>query len=252
MSYGLYLSAAGADSQAQRIEVISNNLANVNTPGFKRELDVIMARHSESIAQNETQPGSGALDDMSGGAYVAQTLTDYSQGSLQSTGVDTDLAIDGDRGFFMVEHEGVAHLTRAGNFHFSRDGFLRTQSGHAVLSSGGSPVVIDPNRRWEFHQDGFFVQDGARIPVGIAQPQSLGDLARVGENLFRPLGPIAQLVSPQERPRVFNGRLEQSAVRPTQEMTRMIEASRMYESNIKMIQNQDSMTGSLISRLLQG
>ena len=94
------------------------------------------------------------------------------------------------------------------------------------------------------------MQRGARMTLGLAKPASLGDLARVGENLFRSLAPVKQLVAPNERPQVLNGSLEMSAVKPTQEMTQLIAASRAYEANIKMIQNQDSMTGSLISRVL--
>ncbi len=250
MAYGLYLSAAGAESQSQRIEVISNNLANVNTPGFKREMASLQARQSEAIIQNQATPGSKEIDDMSGGVYLAETPTDFSPGTLKRTGEDADFALKDADSFFVIEKDGQPHLTRAGNFIFDGTGRLKTQEGHSVLSDGGEPITLDPTLPWSVDDNGRFMQRGARMTLGLAKPASLGDLARVGENLFRSLAPVKQLVAPNERPQVLNGSLEMSAVKPTQEMTQLIAASRAYEANIKMIQNQDSMTGSLISRVL--
>ncbi len=127
MAYGLYLSAAGAESQSQRIEVISNNLANVNTPGFKREMSALQGRHSEAIIQHESVPGLGGLDDMSGGVFLSETPTDFSPGTLKPTGGQADFALEDPDSFFVVEKDGQPHLTRAGNFLFDRSGQLKTQ-----------------------------------------------------------------------------------------------------------------------------
>lgn len=80
--YGLCISAEGAQSQSLRMEVIANNLANVETTGFKRALAVIQARHSEAIEQGEDQAGSASINDIGGGTMVRQTLSDFSRGTF--------------------------------------------------------------------------------------------------------------------------------------------------------------------------
>ena len=249
MPYGMYISAAGADAQLRRIEVISNNIANVDTPGFKPMMVVLQARHAEAIEQGTATAGDGSINDLGGGVEEVETITLFRQGALRNTGVPSDMAIQGD-GFFVVEKEGQQLLTRAGNFIFNSNGQLTTQQGYPVLGTGGKPIVIDPTLPWSLSPDGTVVQEGgAQIPLDIRRAVSLGDLAHVGENFFLPLADTVE-VSPEERS-VRSGYLEMSAVRPTLEMTQLIEASRAYEANIKMIQNQDNVIGSLVNRVLR-
>jgi flagellar basal body rod protein FlgG len=248
MPYGLYISAAGANAQGERLKVLANNLANVDTVGFKRELAILQARHAEAIAQGEDSPGSGSINDVGGGVHVAETITDFSRGTLRHTNIDTDMAIDG-KGFFLVEKEGEALLTRAGNFHFGNDGQLLTDQGYAVLSSDREPVVVDPRQPWRMNDRGVIEQAGTLIPLALVQPHSLGDLAKAGENLFAPLAQVSPV--PADARRIVGGYLEQSTVRPALEMMELIETSRAYEANIRMIQSQDQMLGSLVSRALR-
>ena len=98
MPYGMYISAAGADVQTQRLQVLSNNLANASTPGFKREFAVFQARHAEDIERGKSPAGSGGLNDLGGGVKLHENVTDFSDGVLQQTGNSTDWAIDG-KGF---------------------------------------------------------------------------------------------------------------------------------------------------------
>lgn len=248
MPYGLYISAAGAHAQTQRVEVLSNNIANAQTPGFKRELAVLQARHSEAISEGQDYPGTRNINNLGGGVYMAETLTDFNQGVFKLTGIESDLAIEGD-GFFQVERNGQRLLTRAGNFHFSPDGRLLTSSNAQVLSEEGRPVVIDPNLPWRFDERGAVVQAGDSINLALVKPRSLGDLSKAGDNLFLPLAPTVP-IEPDAR-RVHPGYVEHSSVNPILEMTQLIEASRAYEANIRMIQNHDQSLGSLISRLLR-
>jgi len=244
----MYLSAAGANAQSQRLQVLSNNLANVDTPGFKRELAVLQARHAEAIERGDVPAGTGAREDVGGGVRLAETVTDFSSGPLHETGIPTDLAIDGE-GFFLVERNGEQLLTRAGNFHFSPDGRLQTEEGYPVLSTEGEPVAITANVPWRAFEDGSLAQAGVKTYLALVKPQSLGDLAQAGENLFSPLASV-QPVPPAER-RVVSGYLERSTVRPALEMMELIETSRAYEANIRMIQNHDTMLGSLVNRVLR-
>ncbi len=249
MDYGLYVSASGAATQSQRMEVLSHNLANVDTPGFKEELAVVQARASRAIQDGLDVPSSQSINNLSGGVSIVETMTRFTPGPVKSTGSQWDMAIDGD-GFFVVENDGEQFLTRAGNFRLAPSGQLLTAQGFNVLSADGTPITIDPNLRWEVQQDGFLAgQDGSGVYIGLAKPSSPDDLMRTGENLFRPVGPIQSV--PANQRRVLGGYLESSAVSPTQSMMELIETSRAYEANIRMIQSQDQLTGSLISRLLR-
>ena len=247
MPYGMYISAAGALAQSQRLEVITNNLANVDTPGFKRDFAILQAEHSHDIQQGLEVAGSKSVNDIGGGVAVAITLTDFSDGILKPTGVDSDLAIDGE-GFFKVERDGKELLTRSGNFHFSSDGRLLTHQGDRVLAADGSGVTINSTLPWHLLENGVIEQQGERIPLAIVKPQSIGDLVKVGTNYFLPL---AETVPAGPDTRVLSGYIESSAVRPAEEMMQMIEAQRAYEANVKLIQNQDSMIGSLVTRILR-
>ncbi len=250
MLHGFYISSEGAAAQSRRLEILANNLANVDTPGFKRELAVLQARHTEAIEQGDAYPGSRTINDLGGGVYVPETMTDFSSGTLKKTGGPTDLAIDGD-GFFTVEKDEQTLLTRAGNFQITSDGRLVTQDGYAVLSQEGDPIVLeDPSAPVRFSKDGMVEQFGVPIAaLGLVKPTSMGDLAKAGQNLFLPLAetvPVAQ----NER-NIRPGHLEMSGVKPTLEMMELIEASRAFETNIRMIQGQDQMLGSLVNRVLR-
>ena len=166
MPYGMYISAAGAHVQSERLRVLSNNLANVDTPGFKRELAVFQARHAEAIERGEDVPGSKSINDIGGGVHFAETVTDFHSGTVRNTGVDTDLAIEGD-GFFLVEKDGQQLLTKAGNFHFNSDGRLLTDQGYAVLSADGQPLSVDPRVAWSVSDSGAIEQAGNKwLPGG--------------------------------------------------------------------------------------
>ena len=249
MPYGLYISAEGAAAQNHRMQVLAHNLANVDTPGFKRELAVLEARHAEAIQQGLDYPGSRSINDVGGGVLVRRTLNDFAKGTLKKTDIPTDMAIDGD-GFFEVQRDGQTFLTRAGNFRLDASGLLKTQDGYAVLAEGGTPIQLDVTLPWQLNKNGVISQAGSSIPLSLVKPASLGDLVRVGQNLFSPLADTIPLSQTQRR--VSGGTLEQSGVKPTTEMMELIEASRAFEANIKLIQNHDNMIDSLLSRVLRG
>ncbi|QDV25056.1 flagellar hook-basal body protein [Aureliella helgolandensis] len=249
MPYGLYLSAAGANAQSHRLEVLSHNLANINTAGFKPHMAMLQSQHAEAIAQGDVPPGQGGVDDVGGGIGINPTVTMFEQGPIRQTGNQTDFAINDEQSFFTVEHGGKQMLTRAGNFLFDSQGTLVTPGGDPVLSAGGGRVVIDKTRPFQAMDDGAIVQDGVRQMVGLVRPKEKGDLSRVGENLFESLTPLVP-VADRDR-QVTSGALEMSAVEPTKAMMELIEASRVYEANVKLMQTQDDATGQLISRVLR-
>lgn len=249
MPYGVYLSAAGANAQSHRLQVLSNNLANVNTAGFKPEHSVLQARFAELIEQGNVSAGQRGIDDLGGGVTIRPAVTGFAVGQMQKTGNETDFAIHEPDTFFVVRRDDEQFLTRAGNFLVDDTGRLITQNGEEVLGSDGNPIRIAPDIPFQVQGGGRFVQEGDLFELMLARPQSLGDLAHAGGNLFRPLAEF-DLAAPDRRP-VTNGMLESSAVSPTGAMMELIEASRVYEANVRMIQNQDNVMGSLIGRILQ-
>jgi flagellar basal-body rod protein FlgF len=251
MPYGMYISAEGAAAQAQRLEVIANNLANVDTPGFKEDIVSFQARYAEAIQQGQASAGSGSINDIGGGVKVIEVQTDHSHGQLSHTGNDFDLAING-IGFFQVEgDDGEQYLTRAGNFTLDTTGRLVTQYGHRpVLDQSGNEIVMATDAPWSISPDGFISQGGDVFALGMSQPESLDELVKVGTNLYQPLGDIRALEL--EERNIKQGHLEMSGANPIRQMMAMIETTRAFEANTRMIQNQDTITGSLISRVLQG
>jgi flagellar basal-body rod protein FlgF len=249
MPYGLYLSAAGANAQSHRLEVLSHNLANINTPGFKPHLSMLQSRASEAVERGDVLPGEGTIDDLGGGVTIQPNSTQFNQGAIQQTGGQTDFAINDDRSFFAVQRGDKQLLTRAGNFLFDARGGLVTPHGDAVLSTGGEQLRIDPNIPYQVMDDGTVYQAGQRRSLMLVQPKEVGDLARVGDNLFQPLTSVNQV--PENKRSIIGGALEASGVQPTTAMMELIESSRVYEANVKLIQTQDQAMGQLISRVLQ-
>jgi len=252
--YGMYLSAGGAQSFSHYVDVISNNIANAETPGFRREFPVLRARHAEAIELGQVPAGVGGRDDLGGGVYLSETRTDFSLGTFEQTGSATDLAIADREGhtFFAVEgdSQGETLLTRAGNFYVDGGGMLRTQDDRGVLAVGGSPVRVDPRYPIVVSTDGVVTQSetGTQVPLALLQPRQLTDLEKVGQNTFRDRG-SSRGAAAEDR-QVRQGYVEHSTSQPVQEMVELIKASRAYEANVKMIQHHDETVGSLISRLL--
>ncbi len=141
-------------------------------------------------------------------------------------------------------------MTRAGNFQWTAEGALVTQQGYSVLSDGGAPIAIDPTGGpFDVTPSGTIRQGGAAQALALVKPNSLGDLAKVGENLYKPLAETQPLADAERR--VGWGYLEVSSVRPTTEMVHLIEASRAVEANINMMQAQDQMVAQLIARVMR-
>lgn len=248
MPYGLYISAEGALVQSQRMENIASNLANASTVGFKRDLAAFQARYAEETQRGLDAPGAGSINDLGGGVDSSGVFTDFSQGRLENTYVPTDMALEGP-GYFVVRRNGQDFLTRAGNFMLTSGGALVTQEGDPVISDERTPVVLNPlEGPWQVNGAGTIVQGGNKLNLAIVAPQSQGDLVKVGDNLFAPLSPPQPL--PFEARRVQSGALEGSTVNAVSEMTDMIETSRVFEANVNMVRNQDTILGELISRVL--
>ena len=257
---GIYTALSGAMAQSLKMDTIANNIANVNTTGFKRDQQVF----SEYLTANEKPPEVIAVPrdvaaiesfyNMQGAdkSFVDSkgTFTDHSQGSLKSTGNKLDVALDG-RGFFEVMTPAGVRFTRAGNFSLDGNGQLVTKDGYPVLTAGGEGQ--DPASR--VIQINGAVGDVEISDAGevFAGAQSLGRLSVVdtvdkdalrkqGGSLygFRP-GSENQ-TAPVLNPSMRQGFIEVSNVNIVQEMTDMIQTQRVFESTQKAISAYDSMS----------
>ncbi len=249
MLYGLYLSAAGMLVQRHQHEVIANNLANVNTTAFKRDVAAFQSRAVESL----TAPGGfryrrPLLDRLGGGTFISPTYTEFAQGEVEMTGRSLDVCLKG-RGFFRVQNgEGEIFYTRDGRFALDGQGNLTTLDGdHRVLDSSGQVIQLDRSREISIGGDGTISQEG-RVAGRLAMVDFDDPhvLRKTGKNLFVSSGP-KPVVAPSAR--LVAGALERSAADPVRELIAMIEAQRAYEANAKMISLQDDTLGRVVNDL---
>ena len=245
------------------MQTIANNIANLETPGFKREVALQMARHTASVALGEVPDGTGLMTDIGGGVHTIGTHTEFKQGPISPTEIKSDLAIQGD-GWYRVRDvaNGEEFLTRAGNFQVDRNGVFVTEWGRSrfqLLDVEGEPVTlpVPGSSTWHITDDGVVhdVGVGRVQQIALVQPDDLKTMVKTGENVYRldvPDGTLGYYDIPDaERPRIRSGHLEMSAVNPSTEMIEMIIASRAVETNVKMMHAQDEATGALINRVLR-
>lgn len=230
------------------MEVLSNNIANVDTTGFKPDLVIAQSQGTQVTQRGSSlSRGANGFSELGSGVSLAGTATSFAPGSLKVTGRNLDFALKGD-GFFTVERDGEKLLTRAGDFSMTPSGLLTTVHGDPVLDSSGGPITLNPNESFRLTETGQIQQAGGSIELGIVKPQSLGDLVKVGSNLFRPLAEVQPLAAGDRM--TTQGYLEASGMNPVSGMMEMVTASRAFEANIHMIQNQDHIAGTLINRVL--
>ena len=247
MLYGIYQSAGGMQVNQYRMDVLANNIANMETAGFKQDLAVVRERLVESREKlHDPALRHDVLDDLTGGSLVAPTYTVFEQGSIDVTGGKLDVAIDGD-GFFIVQHPEGERYTRDGRFTINASGELVTVAGnHPVLTNSGSAVVVGTNAHGKVSVDG----DG-NVRVGNDVVGQLGFvdfedktlLRKTGENLIQSLG--AQPVDMEASLRT--GSVERSNVDATLSMVQMIQVQRAYELNARMVGIADSTLGRAVN-----
>lgn len=227
----VYIAAVAAKSAMQRQEQVSNNIANISTPGFKSQL---MAFQAAPIKSDEGLPTR---------AYSVETTVgfDDAEGSLQSTGRDLDMAITG-KGWFSVQGANNQEMyTRAGSFSVSEQGILVNQSGLTIVGEGGE-INIPQTFRIEVSStgaiNGFDTENPQAAPVVLGQlklvnPDRTG-MERRDDGYFQIKG--GGIAEADESVRVANGYLENSNVNPAGAMVDMITTQREFEAHLKMIQ----------------
>ncbi len=234
MDSGIYTAIAGALASQDRIDVLSSNLANVNTVGYKRD------RYSfESVlasVNNPTQSDGTLTDPPTMPRMIFET--DYSHGTLRQSGNPLDVALDGD-GFFVVNGPKGRSYTRQGNFHLDAGGKLVNADGYEVLGTGG-PIVIKGGHV-EIDQKGAISVDGNPVAkLAVVDFPKPYPLQKVGGSLFMSNG--SQVTEqPVTSTSVLQGSIEESNVNAIQEMALLIDGTRNYESCMKAIRTYDDM-----------
>ena len=236
MIKGIYTSEASMRPKMTRMEVIANNLANINSTGFKKDRVFL-----EMLNESGALPTDGR-NDLTG--INARHAVDFSQGSLQPTGNTFDLALQG-RGFFAVSTPNGLRLTRNGHFQLNADGGLVTAEGFPVQGDNGNVVVPNMDKRQllniTINEAGELLSDReplARLRImDVAHPEQLH---KDHEALFIPDAEQPAVDVPHDQVLVRQGYLEESNVDGIEEMIAMIELSRAFETDQKIIQSQDA------------
>jgi len=245
MIHGLYFSAAGALVQDSRMDVIANNVANTSTPGFKADFALFMQRSHEAIEKGLMKYTDPVFRDrVGGGVFLRATRTSFEKGVTEHTENPFDVAIDGD-GFFAVSDGNETYYTRNGGFTLASDGGLKTANGrYDVLSSSGVPIKLDTTLPLTIHRSGDLEQGGVIVgKLGVARFKDLNKLRKFGRTLFKDTGAFNVTLG---EGRVSQGYLERSNVDAVSAMTDLIEASRMFEANMRILQMQDGTLARLM------
>jgi flagellar basal-body rod protein FlgG len=236
-------------AQMKRMDIISNNIANTDTTGFKRDIGVTRSFSEELMKRIDggaTAASPRALSGVSLGVFVDDVATDFSQGAARVTGGTLDMSISGD-GFFAVRAaDGAERYTRDGSFTLAADGALVTEDGAFVLGDGGL-IRLNGTGDITVGSDGSIYQGGAAVGrlrlASFANPESL---RKIGGNLYRATDesvPVAFTGS------VAPGTLELSNVSAVREMVDMIAVSRLYDANQKILTMIDSTMELAASRI---
>ncbi len=258
MVKGLYTAYTGMINEQHRMDVLTNNLANANTNGYKKEGATAQAFREQlalKIKDYTDAPNTArGLGYIHPGVKIGEGYVDWSEGPMKETGNTFDFAIGG-YGFFGVQYTNKAvnierdtqgqtdiMYTRDGNFTLTRDGMLVTQDGDPVLSNGGGTIMLDPYLPVEVNTLGDLIQNGAVVArLGVFDFEkttypdgriSYDNLEHYGENYYIPVD--ADAIQPTNYS-VYSGFLEQSNVSVVDEMVTMIAVQRNYDTNQRMI-----------------
>jgi flagellar basal-body rod protein FlgF/flagellar basal-body rod protein FlgG len=234
MSSGKYAALAGAISREQAINSVANNLANVNTSGYKRSQ---VSFESVLSGEQQSQQAKNINYDR-----VATNYNDFSPGSIRETSDPLNLALDG-KGFFKVQGADEVLYTRSGNFAINSDGILTTVNGLPVLDNNGAQINVPETDIKNIHinnEGTLYVlgEDNTSTTVAtlaVAEVEDTKELTHVSDTMFSLNDPNMEF--PATDYRAIQGSLEMSNVNMTAEMTKMIDYNRTFETYHKVLRS---------------
>jgi len=247
MDRGTYVAASAGLYQSRRVEVVNNNLANVNTPGIKRQILIGKVQSFENTLASvirEGDPQARMDHNNNPGVTSLRTATDFTQGPIKKTGNDLDVALRKPGDFFVVQSPRGTQYTRAGNFTLNQEGQIVTSSGYIVQGDGGAITANGP---------GVKISSGGVVsvnqePIGRVQVvhfENPGVLERVGETKFKlPRGTANP--TPVENPELESQSLEMSNVSAITSVIDLMTATRGFEMYTKSAKAIDEMNQTAI------
>jgi flagellar basal-body rod protein FlgF len=251
---GLYTAASGALVAESQADVIANNLANVNTAGFKRTLLQVQSSPEMSIYRMQNDPtaalGGGTASSpavqfvgaLGTGSQIADTPAVFEQGAMQHTSNSLDLAIEGS-GFFTLQTPQGIRYTRDGQLARDGQGYLETMDGNRVLGQNG-PIQLT-NGPVQIALDGSIHQNGQLVDtLRLVSFANLTAVRPEGDNQFVDTGAGRPALDTTST--INQGNLESSNASVVRSMVDLITAQRWFESNQKVIQTQDTVNGYAI------
>ena len=255
MLKGLYTAYTGMINEQHRMDTLTNNLANADTVGFKKEGatsqafgDLLAVKIKDaSVGRNIVQP----IGYNNPGVKIGENYTDFTQGSFRVTDNTYDLAIGGN-GFFVIEFTNKAGetstmYTRAGEFTLTREGFLVTEDGDYVLDTRNRRIQVNTLLDARIDPDGTIYQnDVAVATIQLTDFEDYNYLEKYGETYYRP---VEGATFTPANGTINSGYLEMANVQIVSEMVNLIAITRAYESNQKIIQTYDSSLDISVNRL---
>ena len=227
MDPAYYVAAGSLKARSFQLEVISNNLANADTVGYKSERS-FYSLFNKASSSSRNLPFTKVVND---GAVLAQRSVDFTQGTAKATGKSLDLAIEGD-GFLVVQTPQGPRVTRDGRIKIGEGGQLQSLDGSPILGKNGQPLSINPGGEAVVISPDGTLQQGTNA-IGQLDLKAYATpyaLKRVGTNRYDPTG----LAETPAKATVVQGYLEQSAVDVPAAMIDMIRLNRLFEMSMKI------------------
>src|SRR5918911_770533 len=248
MIRGIYTTAAGMATAQLRLGVVSNNIANAATPGYKQDRLPDEVGRSIDLQRYAVDPQGRPIGTLTLGPQVGLSQLDLAPGPVQQTSNPLDLAIAGS-GFFAVKAaDGITRYTRDGGFHADADGSLRARDGSAVLDANGQPIQLPVGAEISVAADGTVAANGNSVAqLRVVDFPAGQQLNKVGNGMFTaPNGVAAQQANGVQ---LYQGYLEGSNVDMTDSMVSTMNLVRAYEANQKLLQMQDETLKSTVNEV---
>ena len=236
MYKGIYIAMTGMSMRANELDTISNNLANINTTGYKRQS---FASRLYPLLSGRPVDTKAIYQNARYQTYFGTQYTDLKQGVLRQTGNPLDLAIQNE-GFFAVTKGNKILYTREGSFTRDKEGYLITQAGLKVLDENNSPITVE-GEKVEIGRDGSIYVDG--ILVTRIKLVKLNNIRHVGQSLYE------GTEGGQADAQVIQGWIENSNVNPVNELAQMIQAIRNFELAQRATMNFDQLAQRAVSEI---
>jgi flagellar basal-body rod protein FlgG len=248
MIRGIYTAAAGLATAQLRLGIVSNNVANASTPGYKQDHLPDEAGKAIDLQRYAVDPQGRPVGNITLGPQVGLSQLDLTPGPLQETSNPLDLAIAGS-GFFATQAaDGTTRYTRDGGFHTDTDGSLRARDGSAVLDANGQVIQLPVGADISVAADGSVVADGATVAqLQVVDFPAGQQLNKVGNGMFT--APNGVTPQPTTGVQLYQGYLEGSNVDMTESMVATMNLVRAYEANQKLLQMQDETLKSTVNEV---